>query len=380
MNTATRPGLSTWALAVLAAVLLSACGRWAPAPGPGAAIDWADLPGWAADRHLDAWPALEATCRRDRHLGPPWPAICAAARDHPPATDAAARAFFERWFEPRPMRAGWFDRDGLVTGYYEPVLSGSLDRGGRYRYPVYAPPDDLVRVELGELYPELEGKRVRGRLVGNRVVPYHPRSAIDGEAGPLDGHELLWVDDPVELFFLHIQGSGRVRLTDGRIVGVGYADQNGHPYRAIGRELIQRGELEREEVNLFSIRDWLRGHPGAAEEVMNSNPSYVFFVLRDRVEEGPVGSLNVPLTAGRSIAVDRTHIPLGIPVWLETTRPDDGRPLRRLTFAQDTGGAIRGQVRADLFFGTGDEAERMAGLMKQKGRLYLLMPKSEGDG
>ncbi|MET0088197.1 MAG: MltA domain-containing protein, partial [Sedimenticola sp.] len=206
----------------------------------------------------------------------------------------------------------------------------SLQPDGRYAYPIYARPDSLLIVDLDEQFPELKGKRVRGRLVGNRVVPYFDRTAIDGSGAPLKGNELLWVDDPHGSFFLQIQGSGRVQLPDGSSVNVGYADQNGHQYVSIGKKLIERGELTREEVSLFTIRQWLKDNPGQAEGLLNENPSYVFFVLNDNNEAGPRGSLNVPLTAGRSAAVDRSRIPLGTPVWLTTTLPPettaDGEP------------------------------------------------------
>jgi membrane-bound lytic murein transglycosylase A len=215
------------------------------------------------------------------------------------------------------------------------------------------------------------------------VVPYLSRGEIGNGAGAerLKGNELLWVDDPVGLFFLQVQGSGRVQLPDGSVVRVGYADQNGHPYQSIGAQLVARGALAREEVNLDSIRVWLAAHPDEAEDVLNSNPSFVFFALREPPAEtsvdGPLGSLNVALTPQRSAAVDPSFIALGSPLWLDTTLPGaEPRPYRRLLFAQDTGGAIKGPVRADVFFGHGPAAERLAGHMKQPGRLYVLLPQA----
>jgi len=204
-------------------------------------------------------------------------------------------------------------------------------------------------------------------------VPFFSREEIDGDSQPLRGKELLWIDDAYGSFFLQIQGSGRVRLDDGSIVGVNYENQNGHPYVAIGKTLVENQELALEDVSLFTIREWLENNPQRANEVLNSNPSYVFFHLREDINEGPRGSLNVPLTAERSLAVDRKVIPLGTPVWIDTTLPD-GSPYQRLMIAQDTGGAIRGPVRADVFFGNGQRAERLAGEMNQKGRLYALLP------
>jgi len=305
-----------------------------------------------------------------------WRQLCAAASELSSPSDRQAREFFETWFKPHKVRGtGWKTR-GLITGYYEPLLRGSLEPTDRYQYPLYSRPEDLLTVDLSELFPTLKDRQVRGKLIGNKVVPYFDRQQIDTQRELLAGQELIWVDDPVARFFLHIQGSGRVQLTDGRIVGVGYADQNGHPYRSIGRELIQMGALTPGDVNMFSIRDWLHKHPDRAGKLLQRNPSYIFFTLRDAPEHGPLGSLNVPLTPERSLAVDRKVIPLGAPVWIDTTYPEAGaQPYRRLMLAQDTGGAIKGHVRADLFWGHGKFAERMAGSMKQPGRMYVLLPK-----
>jgi len=347
-------------------------------PRIGDAISWQALPDWDQDNHAEAWPAFLQSCRVLPKKHPEMQSVCEAARLLPTPDDQQARAFFEQWFEPHPVLAGNDNPDGLITGYYEPLLFGSFSKTDRYKYPLYKQPDDLLVVKLDELFPELKGKRVRGRLQGNKVVPYFDRAGIELENSPLQGHELLWVDDPVDAFFLQVQGSGRVQLPDGKIIGVGYANQNGHPYRSIGNKLIQIGAFDKSEVSLFTIKQWLADHPDRASEVLNSNPSYVFFSLRDNVETGPSGSLGVPLTPRRSIAIDRTRLPIGMPMWLSTSLPGDNyRAFNQLVMAQDTGGAIRGQVRADLFFGTGERAEKLAGGMKQKGRLYVLLPKTQ---
>jgi membrane-bound lytic murein transglycosylase A len=292
-----------------------------------------------------------------------------------PAPDEdGARAFFEARFEPRLQRAGWFRSTGLVTGYYEPLLHGNWTRTDRYRYPLYRLPEDLVSVELGALYPELKNKRVRGRLTGRRVVPYFSRTEIDSIRSPLAGNELLWVDDPVALFFLQIQGSGRVRLPSGEMLSVGYADQNGYAYTAIGRTVAERAGLKLEDIDLPTIRAWLADHPEDAQAVMNANASYVFFALRDSSLPGPLGALGVPLLPERAVAVDPAYVPLGVPVWLDTNLPGEEKPYRQLVFAQDTGGAIKGPVRADLFFGYGANAEAYAGRMRSPGTLYVLLP------
>ena len=311
----------------------------------------------------------------------PW---CEAATELElsPSTDQL-REFFESKAKPHRLHGPYGRRDGLITGYYEPLLQGSLEPDERYRYPLYQVPEELLVLEMSELFPELEGKRVRGRVVGNKVVPYYSREEIDSTDNPLAGQELFWVDDAVDAFFLQIQGSGIVQLPDGTRHGVAYAQQNGHPYRAIGRDLVEQGEISMQDISLFTIRDWLDANPTKAQDLMNRNPSCVFFSdAGEATDEGPDGSLGVPLTAERSVAVDRKVVPLGSPLWLETTLPD-GSPYRRLVFAQDTGGAITGAVRADVFFGRGTRAEQLAGTMKQKGQLYLLKlnspPESDGE-
>jgi membrane-bound lytic murein transglycosylase A len=358
-------------------LLLASCAGWQPrSAGVGAEIPWDRLPGWQADRHAEAWPALLQSCRKLSGRDVTWRDICQDAQWMYTPDDATARAFFERHFRPHPMLGEGGEPEGLITGYYEPLLQGSPTRTERFRYPLYRRPENLLTVDMGALYPELQGKTVRGRLQGNRVVPYFSRAEITAGAQPLTGQELLWVDDAVALFMLQVQGSGRVQMPDGSMLAVGYADQNGHPYYPIGRRLVEMGALIAGEVTLFSIRDWLQQHPDEAQDVLNRNPSYIFFALRDASLPGPLGSLNVPLVAQRSIAVDAAKIPLGLPVWLDTTLPGGAVPYRRLMQAQDTGGAIKGQVRADIFFGRGVEAERLAGEMKQPGRMYVLLPQA----
>lgn len=357
-------------------LVLSGCALFrAPPPGIGDPVAFDDLPGWAEDRHAEAWPALLQTCAR---LGaePAWQGVCSAAAPISP-DDALARQFVERWFIPHRVHGPERASSGLITGYYEPILFGSFKPDARFRYAVYRRPDDLITVDLAALFPELRGRPVRGRLQGNRLVPYYDRKQIGARAHELwKGHELLWVDDDVALFFLQIQGSGRVVLPDGSEVAVGYADQNGHPYVPLGRCFIERGILPREQVNLFTLREWLRAHPNERAAMLDCNPSYVFFELREAKAEGPLGSLRVPLTPERSVATDPAFIAGGLGVWLDTTLPD-GSPYRRLMFAQDTGGAIRGPIRADVFFGRGERAERLAGEMRQTGAIYVLRPRPQ---
>jgi membrane-bound lytic murein transglycosylase A len=361
---------STAAALLLAFTTLLAACVTVPPPGIGAPVPWRELPGWGDERPAEAWPTLEQSCARLSTRDARWQLLCADASLFPQPDDETARAFFETRFQPHSLHGDRNRRhDGLITGYYEPLLHGSLRRTERYRYPVYGVPEDLLIVDLGSLYPELKDRRLRGRLDGRRVVPYPSRAEIAG-AKKFGAPVIAWTDDPVALFFLQVQGSGRIRLDDGETLYVGYADQNGHLYHAVGSTLVARGTLRVEDVNLDSIRAWLAANPAQAEDVLNSNPSYVFFARR---EQPAIGALSVPLTPRRSVAVDPAFIPLGAPLWLDTTLPD-AAPFRRLVFAHDTGGAIKGPLRADVFFGFGAEAERLAGNMKSPGRVFVLLP------
>ena len=343
---------------------------------------FAELPGWADDPLLEAWASFLTSCKAlvaQPSTAAAWRTPCTAAAALDAPDSAGVRIFFETYFSAyRALAPDGADR-GLVTGYYEPLLEGSRTRTALHRYPLFAPPDDLLTVDLAELYPELKDKRVRGRLDGRRVVPYWSRADIDSGQANLAGKEIAFVDDALEAFFLQIQGSGRIRLAEGGIMRVGYADQNGQPFRSIARVLLERGAIRPAEATLEGLKAWARAHPQEVAPLLNENPSYVFFreVTTDPIArvDGPIGTLGVPLAAGRAIAVDPRSIPLGTPVFLATTWPLSDRPLHRLVFALDTGGAIRGPLRADFFWGFGDEAAREAGRMKQQGRWWVLWPK-----
>ncbi len=346
------------------------------------AVAFTELPGWNDDALTAAWPAFIAQCPAllAQVAGATiWRDACTAALLSTPDGDTAVRAFFERHFTPYSVSAPDGSDTGLVTGYYEPLLRGSRHRDERYRYPLYAPPDDLLRIELVEIFPELEGKRVRGRVDGKRVVPYWTRADIEAGRAALAGKELVWVDDAIDAFFLHIQGSGRVALPEGDIMRVGYADQNGQAFRSVGRVLVERGELTLEGASMQAIKQWGRDHPDKLPSLLAENPSYVFFreIIPDpkAAIDGPIGSLGVPLLAQRTIAIDPRAIPLGAPVYLATKYPLSGKPLARLVMAQDTGGAIKGALRADFFWGAGDAAGEQAGRMRQQGKMWLLWPK-----
>ena len=364
---------------VLTTILTSACDYlFQPDPGIGKAVKWSALPNFRNDNLQQAWLAIDQQCPRMNRREETWIPLCATVASMEDPTDSDIRQFLQANFKPHAIHAERGKTEGLITGYYEPLLKGSLTRTDKYAYPVYSPPEEMLTIELADVYPSLKGMRLRGRLDGNKIVPYLPRSAIDGGEQPLAGNELLWIDDPYGSFFVQIQGSGRVQLEDGSIMGLDYADQNGHPYFAIGKKLVELNEIPLAEVSLFSIRKWLQDNPSRADEVLNTNASYVFFSLREDSQEAARGSLNVPLTEERSLAVDKSVIPLGTLVWLDTTLPD-GSDFQRLMVAQDTGGAIAGHIRADVFFGAGDRAERLAGEMKQQGSLFALLPKASAD-
>ena len=353
----------------------SAPGTPARPRGKLVAAKFSGMPHWGRSVEPASWTAFLESCTA-LNTQPAWSTVCTeAARVPQHPNRAQLRSFFERHFEPWLIENGDGSNTGLVTGYYEPLLHGSRVRTDRYRYPLYAAPSDLLTVELGDLFPELKGRRVRGRLQGNRVVPYFTRAEIEVDNPPLTGQELAWVDNPVELFFLQIQGSGRIAFKDGTGMRVGYADQNGHPFRSIGRLLVQRGDLTLAQASLQGIKNWAAAHPDELTALLDANPSYVFFRQLPDGLPGPIGALGVPLTAGASIAVDPRITPLGAPVFLDTTEPNSTVPLRRLVMAQDTGGAINGAVRADFFWGYGDGTEKKAGAMKQAGRMWLLYPR-----
>ena len=395
-----RPRLLTLRLGGLLLGLAS-CAPTPPVPPTPtltlAPVGFDRLEGWGADDPSDTLVAFRRSCSVLRSHGPgepmapdpafgqvgDWLPACAAA-DAPAslASAASARGFFESWFQP------WQVSDqgnpvGLFTGYYEPVLYGSRHPDAHYSVPLHAPPADLLRIDLGRFNPDLTGYAIWGRVADGAFVPYYTRAEIDDGALAGRNLELVWVDDPIAAFFLQIQGSGQVRLDDGSVVRVGYAGQNGRPYRAIGRDLIEMGALSRGQVSLQTIRAWLSAHPADAATLMERNPSYIFFQEHPELtaDEGPLGTEGVPLTAGRSLAVDPRFLPLGAPVWLDASAPQPDSPggeapLRRLMVAQDTGGAIKGVVRGDVFWGAGDRAEAIAGRMQSRGHLALLLPKA----
>lgn len=300
-----------------------------------------DLDGWADDDHAAALDVFRSTCRD--MVDPDWRALCSFAEDDPDP-----RQFFELFFRPVLIDDG---QDALFTGYFEPELEGSRSPSGKYRYPLYKMPQ-----EAKQQSPWLSRRQI-----------------LEGEVLSGRGLEIAWVDDPVELFFLQIQGSGRVKLPNGKRIRVGYRGANGHPYRSIGKELVRRGVYSPHQVSAEVIKNWVRRNPDAGRELLFHNPSYVFFreVSKVPAHKGPLGAMNRSVTALRTVAVDPSFVPLGAPVWIEK---DGEAPMRRLMVAQDTGSAIKGAQRADVFFGTGDQAGREAGKLKDPGRMMVLMP------
>ena len=306
-------------------------------------LDYDGLNGWSQDNHLAALQTFLVTC--DQLDGDDWRPICNVAADAA-VSDAAAKSFFEMFF--RPVLIG--TPPALFTGYYEPELAGSLSRTTRFAYPIYRKPPDLP-----------EG------------VPYLDRRAIEQGALRGKGLEIAWLEDPVEAFFLQIQGSGRIKLTNGKTIRVGYAAANGHPYRSVGQEMVAHGTHTEDQVSAQVIRAYVRNNPRIGKELLNINPSYVFFRIIDDLapNQGPIGAMGRPVQTLRTVAVDPAFTKLGTPVWVDKRGND---PMQRLMIAQDTGGAIKGAQRADIFFGTGLAAGDAAGEIKDGGLMVQLLP------
>ncbi|MFN7037947.1 MAG: murein transglycosylase A [Alphaproteobacteria bacterium] len=328
---------------------------------------WDNIIFWSNDKHLEAFRPFLNSCEQFKKLPASknisnnfnagsvsdWLSICDLANSSNIDSDFKAKLFFENYFNPYSVKSNDQDQ-GLFTGYYEIDLTGSLKQSDKYKYPIYKSPKEL---NLPKYY--LERKHLNNGFLTGRNL------------------ELLYVDNEVDLFFLHIQGSGKVYLDDGSIVRVGYSAQNGHPYIAIGKYLISDLKIDRKLINADFIRNWLSSYK-SGPELMELNPSYVFFKINDNI--APIGSFGNILTPERSLAVDKKFIPLGVPLWLETTYPADKNniilPFHKLVIAHDTGGAIKGIVRGDVFFGNGNIARYYASNMKQQGRYFILLPKS----
>ena len=334
-------------------------------------VTFANLPGWSHDNHADALQPFLRSCEKlpkkssvagsgNRFFGgiEVWREVCRNLKRRRIYDSNFAKRFFERMFRPYSVSDQISAKsDGIFTGYYEPEISGALVRYGEFQTPIYGNPSDL--------------KKGSG--------PYLTRQQIESGSIKHRAQPIAWLANPIDAFFLHIQGSGRIRTPDNRVLRVGFAGHNGHPYTAIGRVLIKQGAIEREKVSMQSIRAWLSKNPSLAPAVMNQNKRYVFFRRLNSV--GPIGAQGVALTPGRSLAIDPRFIRYGTPVWLDTKDPlSKAKPFQRLMVAQDTGGAIKGVVRGDIFFGHGKHAALNAGHMKQEGKYYLLLPRAAIPG
>ena len=342
-------------------------------------VAFSQVPGWESDDHAAAFAVWMKSCgaidsaapalRPGVPAGPALAAVCAAGMAVNPTGDRAAKAFFERWFQ--PFRIG----RGTLTGYYEPESDGALAPTGRFDTPLLGRPDDLVSMMLGETLPGIPANIQAARRKGEGFEPYPTRAAIeDGVLGPR-ARPLVWLDW-IDAFFIHIQGSSRVKLPDGRMIRLAYNGRNGRPFTGIGRLLVERGEMTKEVATMAQIRAWLAKNPEDGRELMRRNESYIFFKIDEvlRPEDGPRGAQDVALTPGRSLAVDRALWPYGLPMWLDGRFPD-GKRIRRLMIAQDTGSAIKGLARGDYFAGTGDAAGAIAGGMRQQTEFVVLLPK-----
>ena len=370
--------------AALVLLFLTGCVLFAPPPAPEklqlSAVSFEDLPGWQSDNVGEALPALRRSCdviakkAPDQAMGvagraKDWQSACAVLRNRPPQDEASARAFFAQWFKPYAAHSA---TGGLFTGYYEAELNGSYQRGGRYQTPLWQRPGDLIDVNLGDFKPELGNQKIVGKVEGQKFVPYDTRAAVAANSLQGRAQPLLWVDDPITAFFLEIQGSGRVKLPDGSFIRIGFIAQNGHSFVPIGRVMAESGQVDK-PVTMRKIRAWLTAHPDRAQDMMNRNPSVIFFARRDA--DGAVGAQGVVLTPMRSMAVDPSFVPLGTPLFVSFDNVSSGG-APRLVVAQDTGGAIKGAIRGDLFCGAGAEAEARAGNLQSAGTYYLLLPQS----
>lgn len=368
------------------------------------AVSFAELPQWGSQPFAGSLKSFRQSCTK-LAARPQWSAVCTQAQ-RTGASDAEARQFFERYFTAWQV-SGNGRLDGTVTGYYEPVLNGDTRMNGRARYPIYGLPADLVSVPLpaslrgskavvrvratgsgsGQISPSgshtanladfpitERSSSLKGRFEGGRFVPYYTRAQINSGAINDRAPVLAYADDPIELFFMHIQGSGRLRTPDGRFVRLGFADKNEHRYGSIGRYMADKGYLPLGQTSMQGIKRWMAANPGKLSEVLAQNPSYVFFRQLPGDDSGPLGALGVPLSGGFSGAVDKRYITLGAPLFVATVHPETRRGLNRLIVAQDTGSAIKGAVRVDFFWGYGDNAGQSAGKMKDKGYVWMLLP------
>ncbi len=354
-------------------------------------VHFKHLPGWDTAEFKKSLQTFQTSCRAfikqdpDRIVGTEqidlqakdWQPACHAALQIHPVNEVAAKSFFQEWFTPVEFYEGKPVK-GLFTGYYMPSLKGSYKKTDEFSVPLYELPDDLVNIDLGLFSPHLKNRKIVGRIEGKKVVPYYTRAQINKGAIKDKAKVLVWIHSPIDRLFLEIQGSGIIDLDDGSRMFVGYDGQNGAPYTAIAGVLIKQGVMTKHNASMQAIKRYLEAHPKKIDTVINQNKSFIFF--RKLSQNAALGSQGVALTPGYSLAIDRQWIPMGAPLWLSTTRPDSkdpnvNKPMQRLMIAQDTGGAIRGKVRGDVFWGGGEQATRIAGHMKNEGHYWLLLPR-----
>ena len=341
-------------------------------------VDYAQLPAMPEENWQPALAAFKESCEKMASR-PGWEEVCAKAKFLPLNQ---AKTFFSAYFTPYQAIAETVDQSGMVsvsdsgkmTGYYEPILYGSRKKKTPYIYPLHTMPSDLITVDLAEIYPQLKGMRLRGQIEGNRLVPYDSRAQLAKRN--LDKYAIAWVEDPVAAFFLQVQGSGRIVLPDGSYMRVGYGDVNGHPYRGIGNYLVRQGFLKSHELSMQCIQAWAKKNPKKVQAVLNQNPSYVFFIERKDQDpnEGPIGAQGVPLTEKGSVAVDRRYYQLGWPIIVDVEQSNPDMKFTRAVVAQDTGGAIKGPIRFDFYWGSGDEAALAAGKQNSQVKAWVLLP------
>lgn len=384
-------------LAVILAGIVVIWIAWPSKPSPSQditlkSVDFSDLPHWGSTSMVASLRTFQLSCQKflkqapEDSVGNTWLTLtakdwfpsCKAALDTPADSPHLAKHFFETWFQP----VVFYQKNptkGLFTGYYVPEIDASLSKTKKYTVPIYGTPNTLISVNLNRFDPKLPSKQLSGRIEGHHLVPFYSREEIDQGAIDHDAPIIAYIRSPIDRLFIEIQGSGILRLTDGTTLNLGYAAQNGLPYTAIGKVLLKRGIMSYDAISLQSIQAYLHAHPEERDEIIYQNRSFVFF--KPITQDGAFGSQNVKLTPGYSLAVDTNWVPLGMPVWLNTSFPDPQlsthHPLYRLMVAQDTGGAIKGTMRGDVFWGAGPEAEAIAGKMKNTGRYWLLIPKTQ---
>lgn len=325
-------------------------------------IDFKDIPGFYQDDLTTALEVFKKDCQRAKKFEL-FANICKKSEEY---TDASR--FFTENFTPYQLYSSKGLDSGVITGYYEPLLNGSRTKSDVYKYPIYKTPDDMLIIDLSDSYPELKKYRLRGKLVDGKIVSYDDREDLIKRE---DLEPICYVDDRIELFFLQVQGSGKVQLDTGELINVGYANQNGHKYSGIGGILIKEGVLKGYGASMQGIQAYLEDNPDRVDEVLFKNRSYIFFTEK---KNGATGALGTPLVGGRNLAVDRRYIPLGMPVFINTQNTVTKESIDRLMVAADVGGAINGEIRADFFYGFGKKAELYAGGMKASGKLTILVP------